>query len=387
MPLVIGHIRDRADINFAFMTQDLATKQMHIENLSARAAALYEKHKEEKYLEIFNTLATERKRVSLPSINEQLDFCKFHGGNPDLFDIATSHLIGSHYRDIFQDKNSVTRYLAAFSNQEEKLQGMDAGGCQHEVLLAIRARVLLEWLFSLQPYDGNKRLLEDELLHTLETLAFYKNLTRIPYDKNKNKMSFSPATLNLAHKLCTLINNEEYTLPTGWKGHAVCITFVCKNDSIVIRIDNLDCQTEAKATIQPTIIGSFKIANIEENYEYLESIINHARHLTEKSEAEGMQNIYRNPLLKKSADVPLSPKQMPACKPQASNNCFVQSFLPGLISRVGEGLANKLNKREKKYLTSLKNQKQISALDLKKCAELYETYYKQKASAALSLKK
>ncbi|CAF4244515.1 unnamed protein product, partial [Rotaria magnacalcarata] len=45
---------------------------------------------------------------------------------------------------------------------------------------------------------------------------------------------------NVISKIGKLKINQEYTIPTGWIGHAVCVSFQRINKThIVIRIDNL----------------------------------------------------------------------------------------------------------------------------------------------------
>jgi hypothetical protein len=203
--------------------------------------------------------------------------------------------------------------------------------------------------------------IEDELLHNLETYYFLDSITRIPVvisekmiNKKFTEIESSQKLLmkkyyrciakNVIHKIEKLAIDQEYTIPTGWMEHAVCVSFRRINKThIHIRVDNpssrnprktheIDHSTSSYSRIKPKILGQLALNRLKDNLDYFILLIDSVkRDLTWE---EGITLIYnRNKEIRH-----LHRKQfddVPSFVEQAGANCFVKCHEPGFWIRFG----------------------------------------------------
>ena len=110
--------------------------------------------------------------------------------------------------------------------------------------------------------------LQKELVVEIETLRAYRNTKLIQScDDNKKQSSLLKAhATNMAEHISTLELGEEYCCVTGWKTHAIYVSFVrTLNDVIAVRIDNLGAgysdkhpKDESTQSCQPYILAYLK---------------------------------------------------------------------------------------------------------------------------------
>ncbi len=115
---------------------------------------------------------------------------------------------------------------------------------------------------------------------------------------------YKPIATNLIEKIKKLQINQEYTIPTGWIRHAVCISFRCVSSInetyISIRVDNPSHQNpkgehEVKSTagstqIRPKVLGQLNISDLDKNFDYFILLIDSVRR--DLSSEEGGDLIY-----------------------------------------------------------------------------------------------
>ncbi|CAF1012239.1 unnamed protein product [Rotaria sordida] len=204
-------------------------------------------------------------------------------------------------------------------------------------------------------------IVENELLHNLETYYFLDGISHIPVEITTEMMNqeytvielsqpllieyYQYIAKNLISKIEKLEPNHEYTIPTGWMTHAVCVSFRRIDDThkISIRIDNPSSGNPPGAhriyptadrynLIEPRILGQLNMNDLENNSNHFISLVDSVkRDLTPK---KGISLIYnlngqiQNLKKKRITNVP-------SIAEQAAANCFVKCFEPGFRIRLG----------------------------------------------------
>ncbi|CAF3531708.1 unnamed protein product, partial [Rotaria sp. Silwood2] len=140
--------------------------------------------------------------------------------------------------------------------------------------------------------------------------------------------------------------NEEYTIPTGWIGHAVCVSFKRVNEThIIIRIDNpspdypqdmheIEYSINGYKRIKPKVLGKLHVNKLDENLDnYFVLLIDSVKR--DLTLDEGRSLIYnRNGKIRHLEEVEIN--NLPNFDEQANANCFVKCFEPGIRIRLGE---------------------------------------------------
>jgi hypothetical protein len=180
--------------------------------------------------------------------------------NEILFDFIVSRLL---YIRIFKEQSKIDAYtiLTGLHDLDDAVRYGESlsKGFFPVLFLQFRIYTLFRKIIDMKNNSDNKLLtiVENELLHNLETYYFLFSFLFIPVVIPKQIMGrrFSVIKLLSSYKLlikyyeCIANNvirkieqldiNEEYTVPTGWIGHAVCVSFRCVTEwHIIIRVDN-----------------------------------------------------------------------------------------------------------------------------------------------------
>jgi hypothetical protein len=170
---------------------------------------------------------------------------------------------------------------------------------------------------------------------------------------------------NVIHKIEKLAIDHEYTIPTGWIKHAVCVSFRRISEThIHIRVDNssprnprktheIDYSTASYSRIKPKILGRLALNKLEVNLDYFILLIDSVkRDLTPE---EGIALIYnRNKKISHLQSKQL--EDVPSFVEQAAANCFVKCYEPGFWIRLGRthpGLGEQLLLCEKNNANEL----------------------------------
>ena len=193
-------------------------------------------------------------------------------------------------------------------------------GSTHKAFIQLRIYTLFQMIIDeiVKPNYENEafNILEDELLHNLETYYFLDGISQIPVvtvvmptepfteiGSSLNKY-YEPIATNLIKKIGKLGVDQEYTIPTGWSEHAVCVSFRCVESNgekyIRIRVDNPSHQNpegehEVKSTgcstqIRPKVLGQLNINDLDKNFEYFVLLIDSVTR--DLSLEEGVDLIY-----------------------------------------------------------------------------------------------
>jgi hypothetical protein len=191
-----------------------------------------------------------------------------------------------------------------------------------------------------------------ELVHNLETYNLFMDIRCIP---NERADQFYPSIAeNIINKLEKMKKKEEYTLPLTWGGHAVCLNFVRKRDSIAIRIDNLLSANEDKHTnytnergflvMIPKIIGEIPLKSNYSNFKLLVKYIRNGMSQEKgkkilydndqpDDEWKGWENLNISRILTMTKKLEEKSKRFDCFIRQASGNCFYKSHEPGFAIR------------------------------------------------------
>ena len=243
----------------------------------------------------------------------------------------------------------------------------------------------------IKPDSDNETLniLINELIHNLETYYFLDDILRIPkvaqeiMTKSFSMIESSYPSLisyyesiakNVIKKIKQLGNHEEYTIPTGWYGHAVCLSFRRINQThINIRVDNSSPLNPKDKhvilflaanpiKIKPRVLGYLHINDIQNNLKYFILLIDSVRR--DLSLQEGVELIYNQ----KNIIQGLKPESIEHVFPffdvQAQANCFVKCYEPGSSIRFGE-------KYEQLYNELVLCQKNNATLLVTRCEKEY----------------
>lgn len=193
-------------------------------------------------------------------------------------------------------------------------------GSTHKAFIQLRIYTLFQMIIDeivKSNYDNEAlNILEDELLHNLETYYFLDGISQIPvvtvvmttepFTEIGSSLNeyYKPIATNLIKKIRELGVDQEYTIPTGWIGHAVCVSFRCVESNgekyIRIRIDNPSHQnperkhevksTDCSTQIRPKVLGQLNINDLDQNLEYFILLIDSVTR--DLSVEEGVDLIY-----------------------------------------------------------------------------------------------
>ncbi|CAF1062979.1 unnamed protein product [Rotaria sp. Silwood1] len=165
-------------------------------------------------------------------------------GNEILFDYTVSRLLYTritteHTKIVFDNLIPALRDIDNASHRGRSL----SDGSRPEIFLQVRIYTLVRTIIDkkINKDDHMIEIIEKELLHNLETYYFIIGILLIPVNITKPMMNQSFSRIkssqsllmkyyrkiakNLISKIKQLEINDEYTIPTGWKEHAVCVSF------------------------------------------------------------------------------------------------------------------------------------------------------------------
>ncbi|CAF5010144.1 unnamed protein product [Rotaria sp. Silwood1] len=179
-------------------------------------------------------------------------------GNEILFDYTVSRLLYTritteHTKIVFDNLIPALRDIDNASHRGRSL----SDGSRPEIFLQVRIYTLVRTIIDkkINKDDHMIEIIEKELLHNLETYYFIIGILLIPVNITKPMMNQSFSRIkssqsllmkyyrkiakNLISKIKQLEINDEYTIPTGWKEHAVCVSFRrISQTHFIIRNDN-----------------------------------------------------------------------------------------------------------------------------------------------------
>jgi len=254
-------------------------------------------------------------------------------------------------------------------------------GFTYNEFLQVRIYTLFKWLAEMRTDISSRRdsekyaIIENELLHHLEAYYLLHDIRQVPAEFSKDMMwkkldqkkslrlltlqCYNDIAQNIIKKIKELQPKEEYIIPTGWDGHAVCITFRRIDQTwISIRVDNPSPFNPPKMhriepiapgihRIRSKVLGQLDVANLDQNTNYFMFLVDSVKQNLDFE--TGFQLLYnvRHKIkdLKQSND-----EEAPTIVEQASANCVVKCFEPGLRIRCGrqyEGICETLLKQEK----------------------------------------
>ncbi|CAF2969459.1 unnamed protein product [Rotaria sp. Silwood2] len=296
--------------------------------------------------------------------------------------------------------NRISRYpvqeihiiiAALFDYDEAKLRGQNLSiGSTHDMFLQVRIYALFQWIVdmkinaSMTSESETFSTIESELLHNLEVYYLLHDILQIPVritdDMNRQRFqqieSSQPLLMkfyrsiaeNVINKIEQLRPQQEYTIPTGWRYHAVCVSFRRVDQTrISIRVDNpsrfnppdmheIDSSTASTHRIRPKVLGRLNVDNLNDSITtYIIMLIDSVkRDLTPDI---AIPLIYDSKKIIKQLDRRQEENVLSFVE-QAATNCFVKCFEPGLRIRFGkqQKLCEKLFLQEKNAANQLVNQ-------------------------------
>ncbi|CAF1358829.1 unnamed protein product [Rotaria sordida] len=270
-------------------------------------------------------------------------------------------------------------------------------GLTYDAFLKVRIYTLFRWLAEMRADSSlihnstAYAIIENELLHHLEAYYLLHDIRHIPVEFTKDMMrsklnkekSFRLLVLecykdiaqNIIKKIKELQPKEEYIIPTGWDGHAVCITFRRIDQThISIRVDNPSPFNPPKRheikpiargagvhRIRSKVLGLLDVANLDKNINYFMLLVDSMkRNLDEKT---GIRLLYNSG--RKIKGLEQRNDEAPTIIEQASTNCVVKCFEPGLRMRCG--------KQYERLCETLLKQEKITIIELMdKCKKYWE---------------
>ncbi|CAF1195124.1 unnamed protein product [Rotaria sordida] len=285
--------------------------------------------------------------------------------NEILFDYTVSRLLYTritteHTEIEFDNLIPALRDIDNASHRGRSL----SDGSRPDIFLQVRIYTLVRTIIDkkINKDDYMIEIIEKELLHNLETYYFIIGILLIPVDITKSMMNQSFSQIkssqsllikyyrkiakNLISKIKQLEINDEYTIPTGWKEHAVCVSFRRTSQThFIIRIDNPSSKNppdmheikrfkDGDIRIKPKILGQLHVHNLDANLNnYFVLLIDSVkRDLTLE---KGRLLIYNlNEKIRHLEEIQTD--NVPWFIEQANVNCVVKCFEPGLWLRIGE---------------------------------------------------
>jgi hypothetical protein len=223
--------------------------------------------------------------------------------NEILFDYSVSRLLYTRISD--HPKKVFDTLIAGFHDFDDATyRGQSLSeGSRTEILLQLHIYTLFRKIIDMKIDPDTRMLLivENERLHNLETYYFLDGILFIPVVITKRMINRRFADINLSRsllikyyesiaknvisKISQLEINEEYTIPTGWIEHAVCVSFrSISRTYIIIRIDNpsdmnppdmheVDYSIVNYHRIRPKILGQLHVDNLQANLNYFIRLI------------------------------------------------------------------------------------------------------------------
>lgn len=369
---------------------------------------------------VISELLRHRTPLDMEFLNDRLGFClanyqdgaDYTNKNRALLDYVVSHLVGLNIHGLkHREKNAA---LVKYESQIRSYKGekKDAGsirspiqleGFDQEKFLPLRVRTLFEILFEIElelipshnlpllegaykPEDRFnliRELLKKELLNELETLHIcqatsiihfgtlptYKLLeskefkeTRVKLLKSSHPTLYHQLAENIYQRLQTLSVGQELTFAGGWVEHAVYITFIREEDTIILRLDNLGpgCdrqyavsgkpfkrfhmedkqrqpkggvqrdQTKASPYLYPAVLGPAPLSTFDPNNKKFNYIVDLIKAFNQPEEEAALKAIYNVPL----PFLASIEKVYPSSKKQSAGNCTVKNHQIGLKIRL-----------------------------------------------------
>ncbi|CAF5001015.1 unnamed protein product [Rotaria sp. Silwood1] len=253
-------------------------------------------------------------------------------------------------------------------------------GLTYDEFLKVRIYTLFRWLAEMRADSSSIHnstayaIIENELLHHLEAYYLLHDIQQIPVKFTKDMMHprlnerksfrflvlecYKDIAKNIIRKIKALQPKEEYIIPTGWRGHAVCITFRRVDQTCIsIRVDNpspfnppnrhkIEPIESGIHRIRSKVLGLLDVANLDKNINYFMLLVDSVkRDLDAKT---GIRLLYNFGHKIKGLDQ--GDDEAPTIVEQASTNCVVKCFEPGLRIRCGkqyEQLCETLFRQEK----------------------------------------
>ncbi|CAF4982787.1 unnamed protein product [Rotaria sp. Silwood1] len=307
--------------------------------------------------------------------------------NDLFFEFTISRLLHTRISQYTSEEMDVIN-VALWNYDKVLLHGRKLNiGLTYNKFLKVRIYTLFQWLAKMRADTSSTHnsteyaIIENELLHHLEAYYLLYDIQHIPIEFTKDMMqsklnkekSFRLLVLecyrdiaeNIIRKIKELQPKEEYIIPTGWDGHAVCITFRRIDQTrISIRVDNPSRlnppnmhETELIASnvhrIRSKMLGVLDIANLNKNINYFMLLVDSIKqNLDEETGIRLLYNFdHKIKGLEQNND-----EEVPTIVEQASTNCVVKCFEPGLRIRCGqkyERLCETLLKQEKNTVIEL----------------------------------
>ncbi|CAF2900206.1 unnamed protein product [Rotaria sp. Silwood2] len=323
--------------------------------------------------------------------------------NSDLFlEFTISRLLHTRISQYLPGEMDVIN-VALWNYDKVLLHGRKLNiGLTYDAFLKVRIYTLFRWLAEMRAdtssihYSTSYAIIENELLHHLEAYYLLHDIGQIPEDfteymeptKCHMKKSLRRLLLqcykdiaeNIIRKIKELQPKEEYIIPTGWRGHAVCIIFRRTDGThISIRVDNPSpYNPQNKHKIEPIrsgvhrirskVLGLLDVANLDKNVNYFMLLVESMKRDLDAN--TGIRLLYNADHKIKGLDV-RDDEESPTIVEQASTNCVVKCFEPGLRIRCGkqyEQLCETLLKQEKLTIIEL----------MDKCKKYWEDYLSYK---------
>jgi hypothetical protein len=281
--------------------------------------------------------------------------------NETLFDYTVSRLLYNRITE--HPKIDFHTLIVALHGYDNAKLG-DESLCEGStllILLQLRIYTLFRRIIdmTINSDDNMSEVIEDELLHNLKTYYFLDSIFHIPVEITQQMMNkkFTEITSqsslieyyqciakNVIKKIKELEINKEYTIPTGWFAHAVCVSFRRINDThIHIRVDNpsphkpphmheIVHSTTGQNRIKPKVLGQLRIDDLEDNLDYFTLLIDSVRR--DLTLEEGISLIYNlKRQISKLDETQI--EDVPSFDVQALTNCFVKCYEPGFSIRLG----------------------------------------------------
>ncbi|CAF4848873.1 unnamed protein product [Rotaria sp. Silwood1] len=255
--------------------------------------------------------------------------------------------------------------LLGHDKAEFRGEGLNIGST-NDLFLQVRIYALFQWLVDMKTNvfmisdSETFTIIENELLHNLEAYYLLHDIQHIPvrmsesmdYQDFKEIESslqllkfYESIAKNVINKIKQLQPQQEYFIPTGWRHHAICVSFRRIDQThISIRVDNpsrsnpsnmheTDSVTTKIHLIRPKVLGRLHLDKLHENINYIVSLIDSVkRNLTPQVAIPLIYDSNRNI---KHLDR-RHEEYVPNIIEQADDNCVVKCFEPGLRIRFGE---------------------------------------------------
>jgi hypothetical protein len=283
--------------------------------------------------------------------------------NEILFDYTISRLLytrinAEHTKQIF---DTLIVSLHGFDKAEYRKQSL-TDGSRLEIFLQLRIYSLFRKMIDMKINSDTNMIdiIEKEFLHNLETYYFLVSVESISLvttegiikrissetgsQKSLLQKCYESIAKNVINKIEQLQIKEEYTIPTGWFEHAVCVSFRrISQTHIVIRIDNpasgnpsnmheIEHSVDDHIRIKPRVLGQLHVDKLEGNLIYFISLIDSVRRdLTPKRGRSLIYNLKGQ--IHHLEEIQI--ENFPSFDEQADENCVVKCFEPGMQIRFG----------------------------------------------------